>query len=346
MDATYGSRVLPALSDRAAGDADAVLMTELPAEAASSYDQFVATAPSGHYSQTRAWARVATVGKPFEPLFFLSRREGRVTGAGLVLRTRISGVALPVAQVERGPVAASVNDLADVLAALHRCCLKKGILRVAAMPYWTGPERDAAEKALIEAGFADSQRFSGRHVRTLRLDLNALDNKNPWKDSSLSKVRQNIGRAVRAGATVRPGRREDLPAFREMQASLLALEGKKPPADKWYEALGDYFLGAGAAMFVSECQGVPISAVFITMHNGLATYALGATANWPLKFSKTVLSMTEAILWAKAAGCHTFDMGGIPMAGDSDAKRASIAEFKHSYSRIEAHLVHEHVRWF
>lgn len=33
------------------------------------------------------------------------------------------------------------------------------------------------------------------------------------------------------------------------------------------------------------------------------------------------------------------------MKGDDDPKRASIAEFKRSFSRAEIALVHEHVRW-
>jgi lipid II:glycine glycyltransferase (peptidoglycan interpeptide bridge formation enzyme) len=100
-----------------------------------------------------------------------------------------------------------------------------------------------------------------------------------------------------------------------------------------------------AAMFVCDFEGTPVSAIFVTLHNGIATYALGASSGRALKVSKTVLPMTEAILWARQAGAHTFDMGGIPMAGDHDSKRSSIAEFKHSYTRSEAHLVHEHVRW-
>jgi hypothetical protein len=323
-----------------------ILASELTLAETRAYDQFVATAPSGHYSQTRDWARVATAGKPFTPLYFLVRQDEQVVGAALVLRSCQGGLALPFAQVERGPVTSGAEALPGVLAALRRCCLAQGIVRLSVMPYWVGQDKAAAETLLQQAGFADRQHFAGRHARTLRLDLTALDEGNPWNASGLSKVRQNIGRASRAGASVRLGRREDIAAFRDMQASLLASEGKKPPAAAWYEAVGDYFLSPGRAMFVSEFEGAVISAIFITLHNGVATYALGATTNLPLRFSKTVLAMTEAILWAKAAGAHTFDLGGVPMEGDSDPKRVSIAEFKHSYSRNEVLLVHEHVRWF
>jgi lipid II:glycine glycyltransferase (peptidoglycan interpeptide bridge formation enzyme) len=337
---------LPLRTSSAHQNLVAVLASKLTLADGRAYDQFVATAPAGHYTQTRAWARVATAGRPFKPLYFLAHRGGMVVGAGLVLRTRFGVVPLPAAQLERGPVCAKPEDLPEVLAALRYCCLARGILRLSVMPYWTGDGRAKAETVLTAAGFADCQRFSGRHVRTLRFDLTALDAEKPWNASFLSKVRQNIGRASRAGATVRPGRREDLKVFQAMQASLLAQEGKKSPPDTWYEALGDYFLGPGAAMFVCDFEGAPVSVIFITLHNGIATYALGATSGHLLKFPKTVLPMAEAILWARQAGAHTFDMGGVPMKGDPDAKRASIAEFKHSYSHTEALLVREHMRWF
>ena len=327
---------------------DSILTSTLSATDTFAYDQFVATVRGSHYSQTRAWAPVATAGKPFVPHFFLARREGSVVGVGLVLRTRLGGLPLPIAQVERGPVCATPQDLPDVLAVLHRCCLARGIVRLAVMPYWTDHERAVASGFLRGLGFADCQRFAGRHARTLRLDLTALASGDPFGSSGLAKMRQNIGRATRAGASARLGRREDLAAFRALQVSLLAQEGRKAPASAWYEALGDYFLdesGRGA-MFVCEHAGEVVSAIFVTLHGGIATYALGATSGQPLRFSKTVLPMSEAILWARDAGARTFDMGGIPMPGDPDSKRASIAEFKHSYSRTAVSLVHEHVRWF
>jgi len=323
---------------------DASLTPALSPANGVAYDQFVATAPAGHYTQTRAWASVAAAGRPFQPLFFLAQRGGAVVGAGLVLQSRLGPFRLPFAQVERGPIA-TLSDMPEVLAALRRVCLARGIVRLSVMPYRSGDEREETEKTLRNERFNDFQRAAGRHVRTLRIDLNALDAANPFGGSTLSKVRQNIGRAERAGATVRRGRREDLAAYRTLNQALLAQEGRSGPAAAWYEAIGDYILSEGA-MFVCEHGGKVISAILITRHGGMATYALGASSGDPLKFSKTVLPMTEAILWARAAGAHSFDLGGVPMAGDAEAKRISIAEFKYSYSRTEIDLVYEHVRWF
>lgn len=311
------------------------------------YDNFVATARGGHYSQTRAWAAVLTASKPFAPSYFLARRDGRVIGAGLLLRTQIGGfLNLPFAQMERGPVCNDPEDLPFVLHALRAHCLRHGILRLSVMPYWTDDGATRVGQILRSQGFVDRQMTNGRHARTLRLNLAALDAREPFAAASLAKVRREIRRAERAGATTRLGGREDLPAFRQMHEELLRLGGKSAPPVGWYDALAQYFRGNRGSMFVCEYGGRAISAIFVTCHGGVATYIMGASSGEALRLPKMMLPMAEAIAWAKRKGAVVFDFGGIPMIGDLDAKRASIADFKYSFSRKEIALVHEHVRWF
>lgn len=311
------------------------------------YDAFISSARSSHYSQSRAWAKVATAGKPFSPLFFLVRNEGRVIGAALVLRGCIAGVPLPIAQVERGPVCDKIADLPLVLDALKSCSLRHGIARLSVMPYWC-EQSHIIDSWLEREGYADHQSFATRHARSLRLDLTAINEDEPFATPELAKVRQAIRRAERAGATVRQGQRADFAHFRRLNDELIRQQGGKTPHAAWYDALEHYF-GAGGengALFISEFEGEAIAAILITNHGGIATYALGASTGQNFKFPKMVLPMAHAILWAKRAGAATFDMGGIPLKGDPDPKRASIAEFKYGFSHTEISLVREHVRWF
>ncbi len=329
------------------GRLDTVWSSGLSAADGEAYDSFVATARSGHFSQARPWAKVATAAKPCTARHFLARRDGRVVGAALVLRTRVLGaLALPVAQIERGPVCDDPDDMPDVLESLLDQTRRHGILRLSVMPYWTGEAKPRVEEILRQLGFADIQSFGGRHARTLRLDLSSLSADNPFAGSALSQVRHEIKRAERAGAIARRGQKWDLNAFREMHEQLLRLEGKRPPAAPWYEALAEYFLTERGAMFVCEHQGKVIAAIFVARHGPLATYVLGASSGDELRFPKMVLPMAHAIIWAKETGVRYFDLGGLTMEGDVDAKRASIVQFKRSFSRTEIDLVHEHVRWF
>ncbi len=301
-----------------------VLASELTGAEARAYDQFVATAPSGHYSQTRAWARVIAAERSVEPLFFLVRYGDEVIGAGLVLRPVVGGVALPVARIEHGPVTAAPEDLPEVLAALRQNCLSKGILRLAVSPNWTDPHRLVAESALSNAGFTPRSRADGRLRRSRRLDLAALNEKKTWCASNLVEIRRAIGTAARAGVTVRPGKHEDLATLSDLAGLSLAATA----------ALDDYFLRPGAAMFVSSFHDTLISAVFSIIHKGLATSIRAFTTSRALPFSPSVLAVTEAMQWARRMGAWAFEEQG-----------GSSPEFA-GYCRTEVLLVGEHVRWW
>lgn len=331
------------------GRLETVWSPELSAADGEAYDGFVAAARGGHFCQTRSWAKVAMAAGTFAPSFFLARRDKDVVGAAVVLQTRLRGIlTLPFVQIERGPVCDDPEQLPDVLEALHAQTRRRGILRLSVMPYWTGEAKAQVERTLKQHGFTERQSFGGRHVRTLRLDLTRLPTDELFAGRALFKVRQNIGRAERAGATARPGRNSDLGAFRRMHEELLRFEGRPPLAASWYDALAEHFLACEerGAMFVGEYEGNAVSAVFVARHGVLATYIIGASSGRALRFPKMILPLAAAIAWAKRSGLESFDLGGIPAAGDTDAKRASIAEFKHSFSRDEIDLVREHVRWF
>ena len=323
-----------------------VFSKSLCARDSRDYDAFVASAHSSHYSQTRAWAPVTAASKPVTPYYFLQRKNGRVIGAALVLRGRLGALPLPLAQVERGPVCQHKEDLPDVLEALKACTLRHGIARLSVMPYWS--EEPRGVDGLLEShGFANHQSFAGRHARSLRMDLAEIAQEEPFAAPALSKVRHEVRRAERAGVVVRRAERGDVAAFRTMHDALQRQGDKPVPSDIWYDAVADYFFAENAAAgFVCDAEGQAISVVFVICHGGVATYVLGASSNVLTRFPKMVLPMAQAVLWAKASGAHTFDLGGIPLEGDTDPKRVSIAKFKYGFSHTEVSLVHEHVRWF
>ena len=325
----------------------AVFRTRLSATDARDYDAFVARARGSHYSQARSWAPIAAASKPVTPYYFLLRSNGRVIGAALVLRGRLGSLPLPIAQVERGPVCQRKEDLPKVLEALKACTLRRGIARLSVMPYWS-EEPQIVASWLEREGFSNNQSFGGRHARSLRINLADIDEAAPFAAPDLAKVRHEVRRAERAGIVVRRGERDDILAFRAMHEDLQRQADKALPQDSWYEALADYFFAGDdrGAVFVCESEGEPISVVFVTCHGGLATYAIGASSNTLLRFPKMVLPMAQAVLWAKKIGAHSFDLGGIPLEGDTDPKRGSIAKFKYGFSHTEVSLVPEHVRWF
>jgi len=81
-------------------------------------------------------------------------------------------------------------------------------------------------------------------------------------------------------------------------------------------------------------------------HANMAVYVAGASILEARPFSKTALPLVAAARWARDAGCDTFDLGGVPMQGDTDEKRIAIAQFKRDFAKTPVRLVHEHARWF
>ena len=57
-----------------------------------------------------------------------------------------------------------------------------------------------------------------------------------------------------------------------------------------------------------------------------------------------VPALVAAVDWARGLGCD-FDLGGVPMAGDTDEKRLSIAQFKRDFSKTRIELIGQYARW-
>ncbi|MDR3527621.1 MAG: GNAT family N-acetyltransferase [Rhizomicrobium sp.] len=326
----------------------AVFSSRLSASDARDYDAFVATARGSHYSQAAAWAPVVASSRPLTPYYFMLRSNGRVIGAAMVLRGKLGALPLPIGRVERGPVCDRREDLPEILKALKLSAMHHGIARLSVMPYWSNSSIADVDKSLGLCGFSDVQTITGSHVRALRLDLSTVGPDDSFGGSDFTKLRKELRRAERAGAIARRGCDADLVAYRGMLETRQHADGKSCPPAAYYEALKGYFLSGDArnAMFVADYEGEAVSAVFATRFGDMTYFVAGASSGRGLVFSKMVQPMAAAVLWARQQGSKEFDFGGMPMAGDSDPKRNSIALFKRSFSRTEVDLVHEHVRWF
>jgi hypothetical protein len=320
----------------------------LEGEDASDYDAFVDAARGGAYAQARAWVPAALAGRRFAARWFLARgdRDARVIGAALVLRVRAFGpFTAPMAIVERGPVVADLADLGDVLGALRRACLARGILRLQVMPYWADDDADEAERILARSGFACVHTPASAHARTLRVTLAGKDGDAIFAGKAGESLRRKIRQAEKAGCVARRGTRADTQTLARLYAQLMGDQGRADKPTAYWDALGALDRAGRGAIFVAEHDGEPVSALYASKHGRVATFVVGASSDKDVPFSKMVPSMTAAIRWAHAEGCEAFDMGGIPMENDTDEKRRSIAQFKLDFAKTPVRLVREHARW-
>jgi Acetyltransferase (GNAT) domain len=327
---------------------DVVWKRSLLANDRDDYDRFVAEATSGHYAQTRAFEAVVRASRPSIVRYFLARDAGRVVGAALVVRAALGPLGLPSAVVERGPVCRDVGDLARVSLALVRTARRHGIVRLSVMPYWADEAGDAARNALVSAGFRDSQRPDGAHARTLRIDLVHTTDEGLLSAPGQERLRRRSTQAVRAGAMARPGTRLDLDMHRLLTEKMMRAQGRSRRSVAYYDALWAHVLDQTqrGALFVCEHEERTVATVLVLRHGGIAVYAEGATTLEPSPITKSVPPLLAAVRWARAEGCHTFDLGGIPLEDDTDSKRRRIAHLKLDFARVPVRLVHEHTRLF
>jgi lipid II:glycine glycyltransferase (peptidoglycan interpeptide bridge formation enzyme) len=325
---------------------DCQLTPELVGAAAAEHDAFVLASPAGHTAETRAWAEVARAGARVRTSFAVVRREGRLVGSALVLRPVALGVALPWAWVERGPVVADVAALADVTRALGRALRRRGVARLRVMPYWAGDEAERAETQLRSAGLHDVQTADGPHACTIRLDLRVATDAELFAGKSKEQVRWRAKQAEKAGAVARRGEERDWERLRELYGGLMRAQGKRDKPARWWDAVRRFVSDERrGAFFACDHDGRTVAAAVVLRHGGLATYAWGASVPDKLPFSKAIPALVAAIRWARAAGCHTFDLGGVPLDGDRDPKRAAIATFKYDFDRTRVRLVRQHAGW-
>jgi lipid II:glycine glycyltransferase (peptidoglycan interpeptide bridge formation enzyme) len=324
-----------------------VLAETLSASDGVLYDAFVLAAPSGHYSQSRDWALVARAGKSVQSTYFLATNDGEVVAAGRILRPKIGPLLGPVATIERGPICKTPEILESILPLLVRALRRRGVARISVMPYFADDEKKIAEAALRKSGFRDVQKADGAHVRTLRVDLPEKKANEIFSGGDRESLRRKLKQAEKAGVHVRLGNRADVATLQQLHDAMMSSQSKRKKSRAYFEALAAFVEHSNrGAIFVAEHDQKSIAALFAISHGPLATFVIGATSQAQLPFSKMASAMAEAIRWAHARQCASFDLGGIPVENDANPKRASIAQFKFDFSKSTIDLAHEHARWF
>jgi lipid II:glycine glycyltransferase (peptidoglycan interpeptide bridge formation enzyme) len=266
------------------------------------WDAFLEAAPRGHLLQSWAWGEFkAHFG--WQAVRLVAEQAGEIVAGAQVLFRQLPLFSL--AYVPRGPVVDPAADAASVLyAALHREARRRRAIFLKIEPNL--PEDEAA--FLADLGFRPSaERVQPRTTivvdLTSDLETIAARQKPKW--------RYNIGLAARRGVTVRQGSAEDLPVF----YALLQQTGQRDRFaihslayyQEFFRHLGDH-----ARLFLAKYQGNILAGIVITVFGRQAIYMYGASSSEQRNLMPNHLLQWEAMKWAQAQGCTTYDLWGIP----------------------------------
>ncbi len=281
-----------------------------PAEEA--WDAFVASHPSGHILQTSRWARLKQAfGWAAERAVVSSGTapDAAITaGASLLFRRLPWGQTL--AYIPKGPLA-DLSDTAQatsVLAEMGRVCRRRRAVALKIEPDLPdAPELGARLNAL---GFRPSaQRV--QPLSTIVIDLSAGD------DSILARMkpkwRYNIRLAEKKGVCVRRGTAVDLPNIQALMAKTGQRDEFAVHSPGYYEAATDLFVPAGLGdWLVAEHEGQILAAVAVFALGTQAWYMWGASGDDGRNLMPNHALQWAAMQWARARGCLTYDLWGIP----------------------------------
>lgn len=274
------------------------------------WDARVAAAPQAHLLQSWAWGELKS-------RFGWHVQRVAVKGAcAQVLYRRLPAGLGSIAYVPKGPLldfadAAAAGRLLDAIWPLARAqraiCLKIEPNVVDSGP--TAGERPLAER-LAALGF----RPSAQTVQPRRTLLVELDDE---PDALLARMKQktryNIRLAGRRGVCVRAGHRDDLAAFYQLMRTTAERDGFGIHSQDYYESAHYLLVEPGLGrLLLAEHEGSLLAALVVMAFAGEACYMYGASAEEGRNLMPTYLLQWESMVWAKEAGCQTYDLWGVP----------------------------------
>lgn len=311
------------------------------------WNEHVLGLPDPHLLQSLEWGKVkAEYGWRASRLLWRNDR-GEVTAAAQVLERRMGFPLLSkmrVMYVPKGPLLDwSERDLrAQVLHDLGEHAADQGAVFIKVDPnvplgvgfpgeegYQSNPLGDQVRSTLREAGW----RFSQEQIQfrnTMTIDLEKPEDE--LLAEMKQKTRYNVRLAGRRGVIVRPGSLDDLDLLYRIYSETALRDGFAIRNREYYQTVWGGFIRQDLAQpFIAEVEGKAVA--------GLIAYRFGATAWYLYGMSRDLhrdrmpnyLLQWEAMRWAKAQGCITYDLWGAPDERSEDDPLWGVYRFKSGF---------------
>ncbi len=273
------------------------------------WNTFVSSEPSFALLQSWEWGEFKEK-LGWKAFRIAVENEGRIlAGAQMLLKPLPLGFA-SVAYIPRGPVGGWLDkEISDRLfSELHRVAMLNGaIFLKIEPPLLNNPEID---EILKNKGFKAGL-YNNQPRATITLDL--TQGLEEIMRQMRKKTRTYIKAAAENGITVRLGGKEDLPAFYHMMNLTAQREEFSPRAFDYYEKEWLTFSQDKKAVLLMAYYQERLLVVRMVCRFGkhAAAFHSGSSKEYS-GLRPNHLLVWEAIKWAKAQGCDTYDFWGIP----------------------------------
>lgn len=299
--------------------------------------------PHAHALQSWAWgdfkSRWGWQAAPY--LLTVAESSWEPLTAAMVLKRKLPRLPFSILYVPKGPIL-NYNDASlrgTVLAELEKLARQERAIFVKIDPdvvkSWdVEPERPSPTGTqFIQELQQRGWRFSTSQIQfrnTVELDLTRSED--DLLAAMKQKTRYNIRLAGRKGVTIRAGTPDDFSMIAGMYQETAKRDGFAIRPLPYYLDAWHSFTNAGMAHpLIAEFEGEPLAAVVLIKFNKTTIYMYGASTNKERNRMPTYLLQWEAIRWAKANGCDTYDFWGAPDTFDGTDRMWGVWRFKDGF---------------
>ncbi len=257
----------------------------------------------------------------------LCLRDGQPEAAVQWLRRRVPLLGA-LAYIPRGPVTAP--DRPDSA----KFAIRKTMVearRAGAFALWVEPPWERDQGHPLPAAFAVTPDY-------IQPPATGLVDLRPQSDRVLAGfhrgMRRNIRLATRRGLEVREGSSEaDWREFFSLLTETAERDGFGIHTWPYFAAMRETLATNGIAkLFLAEHAGKRAGGLLLTVYGGTAVYLFGASATAARDVRVGHGLQWHAMTWARARGCHTYDLWGMPASPDPADPLAGVYRFKQGFS--------------
>jgi lipid II:glycine glycyltransferase (peptidoglycan interpeptide bridge formation enzyme) len=330
------------------------------------WNQLIAQLPNPHFLQTYEWGQVkAAYG--WQPLYLVWDEAGfsvslqssnlqhsTIKAAALVLKKTVptGGLAarLSILYTPKGPLLdwKDASLRMRVLDDLQRFARQQGAIFLKLDPdvvlgtgvpgtetEITEPGGEAVRGELSRRGW----RFSSDQIQfrnTVIVEVGTSTEEEILARMK-QKTRYNVRLAAKKGVSVRPGNQDDWPMLYKMYAETSVRDGFVIRDEAYYRKVWGVFQSPVANSkpqaplaqpLIAEVDGEPVAAIVVFAFAGRAYYVYGMSREAHREKMPTYLLQWEAMRWAKAHGCATYDLWGAPEVFDESDSMWGVFRFK------------------
>ncbi len=277
------------------------------------WDAFVEQHPYGHFLQTSLWGDLKSAHSWQSARATLVHPGTELVGGATVLFRQLPYRLGKIAYVPRGPIV-NWDDRELAVAAVQSTSIlarSNGAIGMVLEPGLLDTPSD--QRTLIEAKLFPID-LSVQPRRTIWINLD-VEEEVDILATMKQKTRYNIGLAKRKGVTVREGGVDDLPMFYNLMQTTSERNEFAIHSLEYYQTFMKTFAEGSnrvASLLIAEYESRPLAAMIAVAYSRRGTYLYGASGNEGRDLMPTYLLQWEAMRWARARGCVTYDLWGIP----------------------------------